>query len=114
MINGETGYLSMDVKVPVDKGVRNDPSAQVTQGRGWEVDAEKPQRMWFLMFSIPEREDFIVSPYVLKTYKRASLGVLVVPTNILLLERYWKWPSALCFVQAKPKSMLFIVCRAVK
>jgi len=22
MINGETGYLSMDVKVPVDKGVR--------------------------------------------------------------------------------------------
>lgn len=35
MINGETGYLSMDVKVPVDKGVRN-YQARVTwrEGRG--------------------------------------------------------------------------------
>lgn len=64
MINGETGYLSMDVKVPVDKGVRHYPSVQVTQGSGWEVDAEKTQRTWFLMFSIPEREDFIVSPHI--------------------------------------------------
>lgn len=47
MINGETGYLSMDVKVPVDKGVRNYPSVQVTRERGWEMDAEEPQRMWF-------------------------------------------------------------------
>lgn len=47
MINGETGYLSMDVKVPVDKGVRNYPSVQVTGGRGWEMNAVEPQRMWF-------------------------------------------------------------------
>lgn len=47
MINGETGYLSMDVKVPVDKGVRNYPYVQVTGGRGWEMDAVEPQRMWF-------------------------------------------------------------------
>lgn len=33
MINGETGYLSMDVKVPVDKGVRYYPSVQVTRER---------------------------------------------------------------------------------
>lgn len=62
MINGETGYLSMDVKVPVDKGVRNYPSVQVPQGSGWEVDTEKPQTMWFLMFGIPKCEDFSVSP----------------------------------------------------
>lgn len=52
--------------------------------------------------------------HVLKTYKRASLEVLVTPTNILLLERHWKCLSAPYFVQAKPKSMLFIVYRAVK
>lgn len=34
MINGETGYLSMDVKVPVDKGVRNYPSAHTGELMG--------------------------------------------------------------------------------
>uniref|UniRef100_A0A6I8MZE2 Calcium voltage-gated channel auxiliary subunit alpha2delta 4 n=1 Tax=Ornithorhynchus anatinus TaxID=9258 RepID=A0A6I8MZE2_ORNAN len=44
MINGETGYLAMDVKVPIDKGVRG----AARQGVGWgpwhrRVGGEKPQ-----------------------------------------------------------------------
>lgn len=42
------------------------------------------------------------------TYKRASLEVLIA-TKILLSERYWRYFSVPCFVQAQPKSVLFIV-----
>lgn len=51
---------------------------------------------------------------VLKTCKRASLQVLVIPSKILLSEGCWKCLWAPYFAQAKPKSMLFIAYRAVK